>query len=346
MPEVQGGAERHCEALYTRLLDDYKVRLFGRVRYRKREVFRWVSWLPSPRSKHLETIVHSFLCTLICVRERPDVVHIHNIGSAFFIPLLRLFHIRTVLTVHSLNYEHDKWGSKAKKVLKLGEWLGLRWANKIITVSDHLKNRLEEKYSRKDIVHIPNGVYKPNIIPQNQVFVKYKISKGEYVLLVGRLTPEKGFHNAVSAYRKIDDPPFKLVIAGGADLETKYAKNLKLYANSNIIFTDYLPYSTLSELYSSAGLFLSTSVNEGFPLSLLEALAHRLPVLVSDIPAHREVDLVGVRYYKGQEELVVKMQALFKYGVSHRELENYEKLLETKYSWVSIAHQTKEVYED
>ena len=63
-----------------------------------------------------------FLGVVRAAFSRPDVLHIHAIGPAIFTPLARAFGLRVVVTYHSLNYEHKKWGRVARFVLRFGEW--------------------------------------------------------------------------------------------------------------------------------------------------------------------------------------------------------------------------------
>ncbi len=52
----------------------------------------------------------------------------------------------------------------------------------------------------------------------------------------------------------------------------------------------------LAELYTHAGMFVLPSSHEGQPIAVLEAASYGLPVILSDIPAHREIALSRARY--------------------------------------------------
>jgi len=82
------------------------------------------------------------------------------------------------------------------------------------------------------------------------------------------------------------------------------------------------------------------------PIALLEALSYGLPVLVSDIPAHREFPLPEYRYFKvgDVDELSRKIQDLIKLGISDEEKFYYRRLLEEHYNWDKIARQMFEIY--
>ena len=96
-PNVQGGVEKHCEELYTRMdPDTVKFKVFRRKPYidkdnntKYKNIQFKDTW--TIKNKYLETIVHSFLSAFATIRDRPDVVHIHNMGPAVTLPLLKLF---------------------------------------------------------------------------------------------------------------------------------------------------------------------------------------------------------------------------------------------------------------
>ena len=77
--------------------------------------------LPTIRSKHLETLVHTFLSTLHAMFSDCDIVHYHALGPALFSFLPRLTRKKTVVTVQGLDWQRRKWGRIAAGVLRLGE---------------------------------------------------------------------------------------------------------------------------------------------------------------------------------------------------------------------------------
>ena len=115
-PNVQGGAEKHVENLACALSDlGCDVEAIVRSGYvAKDQPARWHDikstrvW--APRVTGVEAFVHTFLGVLRAARDRPDILHIHAIGPAFFTPLARALGLRVVVTCHSRNYEHKKWG--------------------------------------------------------------------------------------------------------------------------------------------------------------------------------------------------------------------------------------------
>ena len=300
--------------------------------------------LPYINDEKFETMSHSILCVLYCLFNKPNVVHVHNMGACLLLPLLRLRGIKVVLTIHSLNYTHKKWGKFAQFILHTCERIGVKSSNVVITVSKGLRSHLSHQYGNTKIRFIPNGVAEPEFEPANIMMLKYNLEPKKYILAVGRLSPEKGFDRLIKAYNKLKDPKFKLVIAGDNEYPTRYRNNLLKKRSNNIEFTRYICSRELAELYCNAGLFVSSSINEGFPLVLLEALSYGLPVLVSDIPAHKEMLLPPYRYFNWSDNLGAKICYLLEKGIATHEAQKYDKLLKERYNWEAITKETSNMY--
>lgn len=346
-PFIGGGAERHSENLYPRLVKlGYDVTvLTRRLMFEKYEGVDF-SKVPYINNMYFETLSHSFLASLETFRDKPNIVHIHNLPAFFMTPFLKLRGIKVILTIHSLNYLQPKWGKFARFVLNTCEKIGVWFAHEVITVSRELKSRLEQKYN-KPITFIPNGVNPPEYTHPNFILKKYDLRPKKYILAVGRLVPEKNYERLIEAYRMIPEPEYKLVIVGDCPHQSRFSLELRNKGSKNIKLTGFLCGKELAELYTNAGLFVSASLSEGFPLVVLEALSYGLPVLVSDIPAHREIQLPKERYFDKHDtlDLAAKMRELIYIGVKKEEKEKYQKILKDHYDWDAITRATAEVYE-
>src|SRR5262249_39866249 len=91
--------------------------------------------LPTIRSKHLETFIHTLLSTIHACFSKIDVVHFHCLGPSLFSFFPRLFGKQTVVTVQGLDWQRKKWGLAARMVLKIGEWASARFPNRTLVVS-------------------------------------------------------------------------------------------------------------------------------------------------------------------------------------------------------------------
>ncbi len=83
-----------------------------------------------------------------------------------------------------------------------------------------------------------------------------------------------------------------------------------------------------------------------FSVNFFRDFCYGLPVLVSDIPANREVELPAERYFRcgDIDELKEKMEVLLEKELSEEERKEIRKQVEEKYNWDKIAEQTIEVY--
>lgn len=344
-PLIQGGVEKHCENLYPLFPEKYHFTIFRRKSYVVSDYkYPGITFidLPSTRIKGVEAFIHSFICSIITIIKHPDIVHIHNIGPGIFAPLIRLFGIKVVLTYHSPNYEHKKWNWIAKKLLKMSESIALQFSNAIIFVNKFQMEKYSEKINRKSR-YIPNGI---NVSKSDNTdyLTKLGLESQKYILAVGRITPEKGFEFLVDAFNKLSIHDYKLVIAGGVENESNYYKKLLKRVNPEIIiFTGFISGDPLSQLYCNAGLFILPSLNEGFPLVLLEAMGYGCEVLVSDIPATHLVQLDKEDYFiaGNVDDLCLKLKK--RLVESKHNNRNYEL---TNFSWQQITLNVQKVYNE
>ena len=336
---IQGGVEAHSYHLYTRM-DDVRVRLYRRRAYlteQSSQTFPNIEYidLPSTRVKGFEAVWHTLLSVLHILFHRPDVVHIHNIGPGMFAPLLRLFGMPVVLTYHSPNYEHAKWNAPARWLLRQCEKLSLRFSNRVIFVN---KYQMEKCGALEKSVYIPNGIDPVTRSEGDSFLQHFGILKGEYLLAVGRLTPEKGLQYLVEAANRLPQIT-QVVIAGASDHDDSYRKLLEqLDKDHKVIFTGFTTGEDLNQLYSHARAFVLPSVNEGFPMVLLEAMAHGLPIVCSDIPGTRQVDLPEQDYF-AVKDVDALCDAITRLLDSPAEPQHYD--LE-KYDWDTIAATTRQ----
>lgn len=104
------------------------------------------------------------------------------------------------------------------------------------------------------------------------------------VLLVGNAFLRKGTHYLIEAFKLIDDPQAELWLRG--HVPAPYRSRI---TDPRIkIIGDVLP-SKLEALYRSATVFVQSSIDEGFGMTVLEALAYGLPLVVTENVGARDV---------------------------------------------------------
>ncbi len=349
IPGIQGGVESHCEELYPLLKDEnHEVIVVRRKEYISKgfETNEYkgvkIKDITCLKSKHFEAVIHTILAILYARFINADVVHIHAIGPSIVVPFARLLGLKVVTTHHGPDYDRQKWGKFSKAILRLGERWGAKFSNRVIVISKHIKGIINTKYPSQKHVHlIHNGVNLSCATNSTEYIKSLGIEKKSYILAVGRFVEEKGFDLLIEACKNIGCKE-KLVIAGGADHESKYSLKLKEMAKENgVILTGFIQKDKLSELYSNAKLFVLPSYHEGLPIALLEAMNSKADVLVSDIPANAEVGLAEECYFECGKVASLEKQLKEKLSKDSESVE-YDM---SKYNWNYIAQQVKDVYD-
>lgn len=354
-PNVQGGIEKYCEELYRRLSKRNNIEITALVitAYYKEKIKNWENikyiYIKSLKSKNLEKIFYGFIASLITILKRPDIAHFHGLSCGLYIPLVRLFGIKVILTFQSRDYLYPKWGKLAKSVWRLSEKAAIK-ADLIIAVSNAHLEYLKQ-YTDK-VVRIPNGVeFNHSEVSEKemeQCLNNYGLKRKGYIFFAGRFTPEKAIEDLIRAYERMRDDRWKLVLTGDADHEDSYSKMIKSMAKkvNNIILTGFLTGKELQTLFANAKLFVLPSKFEGLPHVLLEAVSFKIEVLASNIEANLQIDLSEDSYFKlgDIEELSKKMLFYLKTDTPEKEKINRLEMLKKHYNWDEIARSIYKLY--
>jgi len=346
IPGVMGGVETHCEEMLPRikrLQPDAAITVYARSPYvAGAHDHEGVAVVPvlSPRSRSFEAIVSTFNALLAARRAGAELVHIHAIGPALLVPLARILGMRVVMTHHGEDYNRAKWGFAARQMLRLGERWGVAGADRVIAVSPSLARRLQNRFPRSKarIAYIPNGA--PHLpAARGDALARFGLSHSSFILAVGRLVPEKGLHDIVEAHRRAGDGRH-LVIVGGADHESSYARALKSAASDRIVFAGMQDRATVRELFEHAGLFVMPSYHEGLPIAALEAASCGTPMLLSDIQPNRDLGLSDAHYFPVGD--VAALAERLVAPADHYVVDPAD--FHRRFNWDDVSRQTLDVY--
>lgn len=350
-PEIQGGIETHCMELYTRIagFSGNTVTVYRRKPYlgsgnrdAKFPNIRFVDFNVL-RSKFLETFLHSFLATVHALFQGYDIVHYHNTGPGFFIPLLVFSRAKVVFTYHNVSYTQKKWNFAAKKFLSLSEKVSLNNSDYVIFISEVIKAEMLRKYTVSNCTVIFNGVRLPEKAVQSDYLESLGLEKQKYIISVGRFLEEKGFDYLIRAFKKANIHDYKLVLAGDTDYPTDYSVRLKaLAAENNVILTGFIKGEKLNQIFSHAKLFIMSSFEEGLPIALLEAMSYNIDVLVSNIPANLQIELNQDDYFRVGDEEDLKSKITEKLSVNKNRF--FNEIISDRFNWDKIAIETNNIY--
>jgi glycosyltransferase involved in cell wall biosynthesis len=350
-PGVQGGIETHCLELYSRIAknEDVNITVYRRTPYlndlNKKAEFRNIRFvdIPVPKSKNFETLLHSFLATVHALFQGFDIVHYHNTGPGFFMPLLRITRARLFFTYHNVSYSQKKWSRFAKWFLNTSERVSMTNADYVIFISEIIRSEMLSKYRIGNHCVIANGVNIPVKSEKSDFIGSLGLQKERYILAIGRFLEEKGFDYLIRAFVKADLKDYKLVIAGDTDYPTEYSDNLKALAGENgVILTGFITGEKLNQVFTWAGLYVMSSFEEGLPIALLEAMSYDIKALASDIPANLQVELDSDDYFRVGDEDDLKNKILVK--INSGKKNNFSEILKQRFNWDKIAFDTYNTY--
>ncbi len=217
---------------------------------------------------------------------KPDILHIHGNKTAFVgrVAARRAKINNVIVTVHNFLTYQERRGLKSRLAFYIERQLA-KSTSKIITVSNLLKSNLVKKEgidkNRIEVIH--NGI---DLSAQKKTFARvrdqHSILPNDFLVLnVARMVDFKGQEYLIKAISKVSiDIPTKLIIVGDGPLNRKLRKLVKKYNISDkVVFLNQT--ENIGALYEAADCFVLPSINEPFGLVLLEAMAHKLPIIAT-----------------------------------------------------------------
>ena len=194
---------------------------------------------------------------------------------------------------------------------------------------------------------VPNGVeidrFKPVDRPVN---AKVKI------LFIGRLIPRKGFQRVVRALPKVRENvtvPFEVEVVGTGAAQTELDALAQSLGVSDLIsYVGTVPYEKLEKAYQYADVFVLTSLSEGMPSVILEAMGCGLPVIASDVGGNNEIVKEGENGFliKGDDidELARRLTELVNNTELRRQMGKRSREVAQGYDWINIMGEYDKLY--
>ena len=307
----------------------------------------------------IERIPLPFLWTQVGLAARTWVDKLDVLWvPAHTLPVLRKPGIKTVVTIHGIEYE---WLPAYENLLQrwylpLSTQYAVMSASRIIAVSQFTKNQLVERLGAdpNKIQVIYEGV--TNTSPSNpspiigegrkgEVLTKWGLKPKQYLLFVGTVQPRKNLVRLIQAYLALSTKhlALKLVIAG--KLGWNYEEVVELAKRYGIMIVGYINETDRYSLLQNAIVYVQPSITEGFGLPVLEAMAAGVPVVSSSGGALKEI--IGIQYPMSSKILfnpldvndMVKKIGLVLGNKKLRE-EMIKAGLKMKFSWDDAAERT------
>jgi glycosyltransferase involved in cell wall biosynthesis len=188
-PSYYGGFETAVRKLAPYLVDhQWDVTVYGRSADTpldpNLDLRVEVVTTPGIENKSLSTLSYGFTACLHAAWRKPNVALVMNVANGFWLPLLALRGIPTVVNVDGIEWERAKWGRFAKFVFRLGARLTARFGTVLIADSKEIARRWQADFSRSSLF-IPYGGDEGVERLDREPFTHRR-----YVLAVARFVPE------------------------------------------------------------------------------------------------------------------------------------------------------------
>ena len=239
----------------------------------------------------------------ILKKEKPDIIHTHGKGPGLYGRIIGKFlNIPVIHTYHGFHYE---------SLSRLKQWLHLLAENFLVLVTTHhifVSNGERERarvikfLDEENATVIHNGVdyeYIENLhierdsILQSIGYLSWKNNR--IVGTISRLSPEKGIINLLLAFHQTlqKNHNLRLVIIGGYPEEHKnYYLSVKRLIeekdlSKHVCILGYR--KDALKIIKCLDIYVSASLSEGLPISILEALASKIPTIATDIRGNKDI---------------------------------------------------------
>jgi glycosyltransferase involved in cell wall biosynthesis len=244
---------------------------------------------------------------------------------------------RVVVTIHDLIHLHHPLRNPLAPVY--ARWMirrATRRAERIITVTEAVARQIREEFprTRGKVGTVHNGIDEAFRSPASRGLERLGLREGTYFLFAGNPKPHKNRPVLLAAFRRFrrSRGDLRLVIAGTSAVRSDPGRG--------IVATGLLPRNDLASLYAGAIALVQPSLDEGFGLPVVEAMAAGTAVVMSSIPALIEVG--GDAAWRIDPYSIDSLEDALSGLAGDDHLRSLER--SKRYSWQRCAEQTLEVY--
>lgn len=301
------GIDRLVEIKCKELTKKHKVDIFT-LRSSIKPKKAGLHILGMPRNPLLERLYRLFMFLDIKkVNKYADILKNYNVIISHLYPM-NILAYKAKKRNRKLKYVYHNAGIGIVETYSFFEKLYLRIFNhltnrtikntdKIISISNFLRKELKKQTgidSKVEYIKIDKKRFHKGINGK-KIRKRYGIKNEPILFYVGRISPHKGVHLLIEAFKLVQKkyPKANLIIAGKPTF-ARYIKKLKKIANKNVIFAGFVPDKELPCYYAACDIYTTASLWEGFDMPIVEAYECGTPTVAFDIGAHKEVIKKGI----------------------------------------------------
>lgn len=342
VPARYGGFETFAEELGARLAArGHEVTVYGRNQWVLRGIKRHrgmqIKRLPAPRSKYLETVVHTLFGAFAVAPRRYDVVYVCNVANVPALFVLLAARKRVVLNVDGLEWQRAKWGVLGRTYYRLCAWMAARLPVHIVTDARVIQDYYREHYQRStDYFAYGTGL---TPVADDGTLARLGLEAGRYVLYVSRLEPENNADLVVAAYANLKSD-MSLAVVGDAPYASRFITALRAAAarDPRVRLLGGHYGSEYQVLRSHAAAYVQATEVGGTHPALVEAMGFGNAIVANDVPEHREVLGDAGLYYRAAAGLTDALQQLLDDpALAARMRQRAAERAREKFDWDTIA---------
>lgn len=305
-PSYYGGFETAVRRVAPALVDiGWRVRVYGRrnaIRSNDLGCDPRVESVVTPGidSTALSTLTFGFTAVLHALVHKPNVALVMNVANGFWLPLLRLRGIPTVVNVDGIEWERDKWSRLGKVMFRLGARFTARFADDLVFDAVAIGEYWEREFGRTGSFIPYGGDLRQKQSPEPVTALGFV--PGRYVLLVARFVPENSIFEFLGAVDDIVaqcDVDVVMVGAAPEDSPLDRAATEASRSHPRVHLLGHISDDTLLfSLWQHAGVYFHGHTVGGTNPALVQAMALGVKVVARDTIYNREV-LAGTGTFCG-----------------------------------------------
>jgi glycosyltransferase involved in cell wall biosynthesis len=304
-------------------------------------------YVPSPGGKNFSGLIATFFAVVHALtRGRYDIFFFVNVGMGHHAALCRLFGKKVVMNVNGLDWTRAKWGPVARWYFFSAARSAVRFCTELVTDAEAMRGFYFERF-KKETTMIAYGANiesseKPELISP------FGVERDDYYLIASRLIPENHADLIARAFLKSGSPK-KLVIAGGANYDSDFHRELRRMSGDRVILTGHIDdQEVIKELHCNCFVYVHGHSVGGTNPSLLKAMGYGNCILALDTVFNREVLADGGIFFpKDEDVLADDMKMLEANPARVAELRSMgPERIRDNYTWEKIAGQYDDLFRE
>ena len=258
-----------------------------------KNIFFINSSVSSETSSFIKFFMSLFDLRNILIKKKIDIY------EGYSLPFFQFYKSKKILTIHDIRDFYYAYSGNFLRFLvyKVILFISIKSANYIIAVSNTSKKELLRHYPNSKISVVYNGIDKKLFdkiteIDLKKIKNKYFLPK-YFLLSVGHFEKRKNYKRLIDAFNVIkkNDKKQHLVLVGKKNQEVKKLKDqiTALNLDKSVLIINSASDFEIRCIYKLSNIFVSPSLYEGFGIPVLEAMAAKVPFVLSDIDVFKEI---------------------------------------------------------